>query len=70
MKVYKVEVLVIDFDDIGQDELKSVIENSHYPNRCINPKVKNIEEREVQWSDEHPLNNLKTSDNEYRKLFG
>jgi hypothetical protein len=31
-KVYKVELLIIDHDGLGQDEITSVIENTRYPN--------------------------------------
>ena len=68
-KVYKIELLVIDFDECGIDEIKEVIENQRYPNRCISPEVKGFEEREVDWSDNHPLNITATSDAEYRRLF-
>lgn len=70
MKVYKIEILVIDFDDIGEDEVKAVIENTSYPNRCINPKVKNIESKSVNWDDDHPLNLSDKRDSAYKELFG
>jgi hypothetical protein len=71
MKVYKVELLIIDFDKLGPDEIKSEIENCNYLNDCISPKVKAIEERDIgEWSDDNPLNNRNTSDAEYKRLFG
>lgn len=70
MNVYKIELLVIDFDDIGPDEIRDVIENTHYVNHCISPKVKDVMMRRVEWSDEHPLNNRNTAYVEYRQLFG
>jgi hypothetical protein len=70
MKVYKVTLLIIDNDEIGGNEIKSTLENTRYPNRCISPEVKEIVEREIcEWSDDHPLNNIHTSDAEYRRLF-
>ena len=69
MKVYSIEVLVLDFDDIGEDEVKSVIENTRYPNRCIAPEVKGIITKEIEWSDEHPLNLISESDRAYREIF-
>lgn len=69
MKVYKIELLVIDFDDVGESGIKDVIENAHYPNHCITPDIKNIESREVEWADSHPLNNRSTCDSAYIELF-
>ena len=67
--VYKVELLIIDHDNIGITEVRNVLENSHYPNRCIMPKVMNMQEREVEWSDEHPLNKRSTMNDVYKELF-
>lgn len=39
MQVHKVTLTIIDFDDLGSEEIKEVIENTHYPNRCISPDV-------------------------------
>jgi len=71
MKAYKVEILIIDFDDLGSEEIESLVENARYPNHCINPSVKSIEERDIgEWDDNHPLNKMTTSDAEYERLFG
>jgi hypothetical protein len=71
VKAYKVELLVIDFDHIGGEEICSVIEEARYPNRCIMPSVKRIEERDIgDWTDGHPLNRAETSVAEYARLFG
>lgn len=69
MKVYKIELLVIDFDELGEDEVRDAIENTNYPNDCIAPKVKAIETRQIDWRDDHPLNLRATADAEYRRLF-
>jgi hypothetical protein len=70
MKVYKVELMIIDFDGLGADAIKDEIENTHYANHCISPTVKNIHERDIgEWDDSHPLNQLDTSDYTYRELF-
>ena len=70
MKVYKVIVLIIDMDEIGEDELKLVIENTRYPNRCISPEVHSIEAADIgEWDDYHPLNNRFTSIKEWERLF-
>ena len=71
MKAYKIEILVIDMDEIGEDEIKSVIENARYPNRCISPEVKNIQSVDIgEWHDEHPLNLRSKVDAEFARLFG
>ena len=70
MKAYKVTVLVIDLDEIGQEEIETVIENTTYPNRCISPTITAIEKADIgEWSDEHPLNGGKTWRAEYQRLF-
>lgn len=69
MKVHRIEILVLDFDDLGPEEVRATLENTHYPNHCIRPRVKNIETREVEWSDQHPLNNRTTEHQAYRELF-
>lgn len=69
MKAYKMEILVIDFDEIGGEEIKSVIRNAHYPNHCIEPDVKEIEGYDIgEWTDDHPLNKRDTCDEYYRQM--
>lgn len=70
MKAYKVTLLIIDLDEIGAGEIKDVIENVHYPNRCISPEVAQIESAEIgEWRDDHPLNITTTSTAEWKRLF-
>ncbi len=70
MKAYKLEVLVLDFDNLGGEEIISVLEDTRYPNRCINPDVKSIVEKDVgDFDDDHPLNNKETSEKAYHELF-
>ena len=70
MKAYKVEVLIIDFDELGPDEIKLVIKSTKYPNRCISPDTRRIEESDIgEWDDNHPLNMLATRDAEFARLF-
>ncbi len=70
MKAYKVTLLIIDIDEIGAEEIKDVIENVHYPNRCISPDVAQIESAEIgEWYDDHPLNRTDTSTAEWKRLF-
>ena len=69
--VYKVELAIIDHDEIGGDEIKEVLENTRYPNRCISPEVLTVEEKDIgEWYDEHPLNYRDTAKQELARLFG
>lgn len=70
MKAYKVELLIIDHDDLGLDGTISEIENARYPNDCINPHVMGIESRDIgEWVDDHPLNNRAQMRLHYMYLF-
>lgn len=71
MQVMRLVVTVIDFDGLGADGVKDAIENARCPNRCISPKVKAVEVRDIgEWTDDHPLNRTSTADAELRRLFG
>lgn len=64
--VYKVELLVIDFENVGSTEdVVNALENI----RHLSSHVKGIALREVEWSDDHPLNKPDTDDAEYQRLF-
>lgn len=70
MKAHKVTLLIIDLDKVGAEDIKIILENQKFPNRCISPDVKAIETVEIgEWSDEHPLNQHETAEEEYRRLF-
>jgi hypothetical protein len=69
MKAYKVELLIIDFDEVG-DQIPFFIENERYPNDCLQPSVMKVECREIgEWSDDHPLNQRISCKEEYQRLF-
>lgn len=66
MKAYKIELLVIDFENTGEQEIIELLENTKY----IFPEVKDVKCVDIgEWSDGHPLNKHETADTEYRKLF-
>ena len=69
MKVFKIELFIIDFDEVGEEEIKDIIENTRYPNRCISPDVMKVESRDILWHDSHPLNLTDKCDAEYERLF-
>lgn len=71
MKAYKVEILIIDMDELGTEEIKNQMENVKYPNYCLSPHIMDIKEADIgEWSDNHPLNKNTTWKEEYKKLFG
>ena len=62
--------IIIDHDAVGKKGIKDVIENAHYPNRCIDPRVMDIQERDIgEWSDDHPLNITATFHSVFNLLF-
>jgi len=69
MKVYKIELLVIDHDALGPEEVRVELENTNYPNDCIRPRIASVEVREIEWSDDHPLNKAGWIST-FRKMFG
>jgi len=68
-KVYKVTLLIVDHDGLGSDGITEVIEYTKYPNYCIYPTVMATAEREVEWTDDHPLNTSKQAE-AFAELFG
>jgi hypothetical protein len=70
MKAYKVELLIIDIDEVGEADIEYLLKSARYPNRCINPIVMDIKGKDIgEWDDNHPLNIHKTMKTEYDKLF-
>ena len=70
MKVHRVILLIIDTDDLGGDCVREVIESQLYPNHCIAPSVMQIDTRDVEWSDDHPLNKRATVQKAFAEMFG
>lgn len=71
MKVYKATVIVVDAgDELNDSEVKLVIENTRYPNRCMSPHVIAVESVELgPWDDDLPINGRDTFDSEVERLF-
>ena len=71
MKVHKVTLCIVDTDEVGEDEIRAIIENQRYPNWCIHPDVVEFESRDIgEWDDDHPLNQTDAAEAEFRRLFG
>jgi hypothetical protein len=69
MKAYKVELLIVDHDDVG-DEIPNIIENQKYPNYCISPNVMSVQSVDIgEWFDGHPLNKRDKQGAYYRQAF-
>jgi len=67
MKAYKLELLVIDYDEIGGDEMKLILENLH----DLAVSVMKIESKDIgEWSDDNPLNLYNEKKEAYKNLFG
>lgn len=70
MKAYKVELLILDFDQLGEDGIRGALEHTRYPNDCISPSVMAVEARDIgEWDDSNPLNRYDLREAEYRRLF-
>lgn len=70
MKTYKVVLSITDHDDIGLQEIKNIIENTKYPNHCIDPCVVDISSKYIKWSNDHPLNITSKMKETFWQLFG
>jgi hypothetical protein len=67
MKAYKVEVLVLGFEDMPEDDIVYFIENT----RHLYPKIMSIQSKEIgEWNDDHPLNKTDTIKQTYEELRG
>ena len=65
MKAYKLEILIIDNEDRGIDNIKEIIES----NRYVYPQILECNEFDIgEWSDDHPLNHSATQ-KEYISKF-
>jgi len=69
MNVYRVECLLVDFEDFGPEAIRVEIENARYPNHWIGPSVISMQAVSVDWHERHPLNMGNQRDAEFRRLF-
>jgi hypothetical protein len=69
MKVHQLTVRILDFEDLGAKGVVLELENARFANDCISPDVAKIETREIEWTDDHPLNKRETKDGEWARLF-
>ena len=57
--------MVLDFEDMGVAEIKHQIEN----NRFLHSRAMSSKSKEIEWSDDHPLNKCGTMARAYTDLF-
>ena len=66
MKAYKMELLVLDFQDSEEDDVKYLIESNKYLTiNILSTKSKQIDD----WDDDNPLNNTDTQKDEIDRIF-
>lgn len=66
MKAYRVELLIVDFENLGKSEIEEILQNTKY----VYPQVIDIQSADIgEWSDDHPLNSHDTLATEYQRLF-
>jgi hypothetical protein len=66
MKAYKVEVLVLGFEDMPEDDIVYFIENTGY----LNSRVMPIQSKDIgEWDDDYPLNKRETAKQTYEDLW-
>lgn len=70
MKVHRVTLYIVDFDELGAIGVRETLENQNFPNHCISPNVLSVETADCgDWDDDHPLNKISTASAEVDKLF-
>jgi len=70
VKVFRIVLCTVDFDECGAEELASLIENARLPNHISPGAVMSIEEADCgEWHDGHPLNYKATKAAEFARLF-
>jgi hypothetical protein len=66
MKAYKYEIVVVDFEGAGKEEVTELLRM----NRYINPIVLSVKEADIgEWSDDHPINKGNTITEYCEKAF-
>ena len=57
MKAIKVELLIINHDELEESEIRQILENtSMYPNDCMSPSVMKVQSLDIgEYEDGHPL---------------
>jgi len=65
MKAYKLEILVINHEDMSLENILIELSHSHH----INPQVQSVSETDIgPWHDDHPLNKKLTCNEMFKQL--
>jgi hypothetical protein len=64
-KVYRMTVLVIDHDNLGEENVHFTVEKY----AALDARVVSMDTKEVDDIDEHPINHEETWENAYQRLF-
>lgn len=65
-KAYKIELLIIDNEDIGIVDIKEYLRSTKH----VYPQIKSVEEADIgEWHEDHPLNKRASADAEYERIF-
>jgi GMP synthase-like glutamine amidotransferase len=65
MKIFKIELITLDNENYSE---KNILD--YFKTVCPFPiEVRKVESRDIEWNDNHPLNNESTKDAELSKLF-
>lgn len=66
MKAYKYEVVVLDFEDVGIEEITGLLKSGRY----ITPIILSSKTADIgEWSDDHPINKKNTMQEYCNKVF-
>ena len=58
MNAYKIELLVIDHENYGEDDITDALQTVRY----FHPSILSVKEANIEeWNDNHPLNKRKPS---------
>lgn len=68
IRVFKVTMMVVDFDRVGSKEIERMIEETKYANHSIAPLVESVKSVEYDWDDECELNK-RGWETHFRRLF-
>ena len=69
MKAHLLQVLVIDHEALGADEVERILEDTNYPNHCISPNVISSQVADIEKYYVSPLNFSDQQATEVERLF-
>lgn len=67
MKMHKIEMYVLDIENVGEHEVLVQLENCNFPHIFAVKETGTVDIDD--WSDDHILNQMSTPVEEYRKYF-